>query len=689
MAFELGKTANGAKYVIGQNGNEVYLSHAGIQIKEERFGDQQKFVVYVSNMGEVIFSGILEDLIYQGSSISSDPAEAIDFLVGEGWVNFNSGSGDGTIDPQNYDLADFKNQSSDLFVKKSDLSLKADLVGGKVPASQLPNNVDDVVEGYYEVADGQFYEDPTYTNLITGEAGKIYIDLVTNNLYRWTGTIFANMSGNSSLYVGFLLRITTAPTISGLYRLLELGTYPNLAPAFDENGDAITITATSGVINEAYFDGEKWRKSNIQLPAVATVFNATNNTDPQGGKQISDWLFGQPTVGETYIETDIVNTAEAINIGLSSDAILTIIDTGRTTTQTISNFRFNGTAGLIRLIKYSKSGNNVTLVAYQDVTLNGSVVEVTPNSQMATLGTNEYYAIRMTSVANGLAGRIGFEAGATPTYDCYSNVTNSGYLPDTFTLGALFDNYKVGFNFDVSASTVSVFNDKFDERYDLKSNQKNKVYSKKINILGDSISTSSGGGNANLGVDKQYYGLMKTRDNCSIYVNAVAGASIVTGGQADTIDFTNDTRIASMTTNSPDIILIFGGINDFLQNLPLGTLGDTSKTGSFYGALDYLYKNVLTQNPNVRVFHMTPLHTTYSQGGGLIPEYNRLNYLSEYIDAIYKVARRYGVSIIDTNTLTGITCYNIASYADDLIHVKESGHELIYKAVINELNRML
>ena len=64
-----------------------------------------------------------------------------------------------------------------------DLSLKADLVSGKVPASQLPSYVDDVVEA---------------ANLATlpasGENGKIYVTLETNKIYRWSGSAYVDMT---------------------------------------------------------------------------------------------------------------------------------------------------------------------------------------------------------------------------------------------------------------------------------------------------------------------------------------------------------------------------------------------------------------------------------------------------------------------------------------------------------------
>ena len=59
---------------------------------------------------------------------------------------------------------------------------------GKVPTSQLPSYVDDVVE---------------YANLsgfpTTGVAGKIYVDKQTNKTYRWSGTGYTEISASLAL----------------------------------------------------------------------------------------------------------------------------------------------------------------------------------------------------------------------------------------------------------------------------------------------------------------------------------------------------------------------------------------------------------------------------------------------------------------------------------------------------------
>lgn len=91
---------------------------------------------------------------------------------------------------------------------------KADLVGGKVPATQLPSYVDDVVEGY--LYNGAFYEDAEHTTEIEAEEGKIYVDLSTNETYRWSGTQYVKIGGNISEGVSYT---TTAPTEANPYGL--------------------------------------------------------------------------------------------------------------------------------------------------------------------------------------------------------------------------------------------------------------------------------------------------------------------------------------------------------------------------------------------------------------------------------------------------------------------------------------
>ena len=66
---------------------------------------------------------------------------------------------------------------------------------GKLSADQIPSSLDDVIEGYYH--DEKFYSDEAYTEEITGETGKLYLDIATNAQYRYDGIAYVNINAGS------------------------------------------------------------------------------------------------------------------------------------------------------------------------------------------------------------------------------------------------------------------------------------------------------------------------------------------------------------------------------------------------------------------------------------------------------------------------------------------------------------
>jgi hypothetical protein len=114
---------------------------------------------------------------------------------------------------------------------KIDLSEKgapngvAELDGtGKVPAAQLPSYVDDVEE---------------YANLaafpVSGETGKIYVALNTNKTYRWTGSIYVEISASD---VNSVNGATGAVTVNAIN---ELTGDVTAGPASGSQSQAATI----------------------------------------------------------------------------------------------------------------------------------------------------------------------------------------------------------------------------------------------------------------------------------------------------------------------------------------------------------------------------------------------------------------------------------------------------------------
>lgn len=84
------------------------------------------------------------------------------------------------------------NVTNDAQVKRSEMGTANGVAtldeAGKVPASQLPSYVDDVEEY------GSLSIFPS-----VGEAGKIYVELMTNKTYRWSGTTYVEISASLAL----------------------------------------------------------------------------------------------------------------------------------------------------------------------------------------------------------------------------------------------------------------------------------------------------------------------------------------------------------------------------------------------------------------------------------------------------------------------------------------------------------
>lgn len=94
------------------------------------------------------------------------------------------------------------------------LTAKADLVDGRIPSSQLPSYVDDVIElaivsdaviPAFEYQEGDKYLNPLQKKILTltdGEwvetedpqTGVIYVDMDSNKIYRWSGSTAVEIS---------------------------------------------------------------------------------------------------------------------------------------------------------------------------------------------------------------------------------------------------------------------------------------------------------------------------------------------------------------------------------------------------------------------------------------------------------------------------------------------------------------
>ena len=155
----------------------------------------------------------------------------------------------------------------------------------KVPTGNLPSYVDDTVEGYYKTANGLFYLDSGYTQLITGETGKIYISLDTNKTYRWSGSVYVYITSGA---------VDSVNNKTGVVVLNP--TDVGAAPSVHTHAQYVDNTSNQSV------DGIK---TFIKSPIVPTPTTATQavNKDYVDNKVFTDGV----TVGQLISSVDAVD----------------------------------------------------------------------------------------------------------------------------------------------------------------------------------------------------------------------------------------------------------------------------------------------------------------------------------------------------------------------------------------------
>lgn len=130
---------------------------------------------------------------------------------------------------------------------------------GKVPSSQLPSYVDDVIEGYYY--NGNFYTDSAHTQLITPETGKIYVDLDTNKTYRWGGTTYVEISQSTiHKFVETFTVLASSGTFGGFQKVTHnLGSKDIIVSIYDSSNRLVimdVVAMTDDMIQIEYSNAD-------------------------------------------------------------------------------------------------------------------------------------------------------------------------------------------------------------------------------------------------------------------------------------------------------------------------------------------------------------------------------------------------------------------------------------------------
>lgn len=271
---------------------------------------------------------------------------------------------------------------------------------GKVPASQLPSYVDDVLE--YENLSGF----PT-----TGSAGKIYVDKQTNKTYRWSGSGYTEISASlalgetsSTAYAGDKGKQNAddiATIKNGFAKVLTGETVVGWATNADKLGGVAAdqyAKLTDIPENELVIVTGSWGGSTLTLEANAytTIQHAIDDD-----KIVVLDVTG---IGRCYYDSYSAGTYYFRNVSTSGGYSISV--TASTATATWSNILSSvtdtGTGAIVSKIERSGGSVNVTRRAMQNSDL--------PNSGV-TAGS--YSAVQVNSKGVVTAGGTSIEWGTS------------------------------------------------------------------------------------------------------------------------------------------------------------------------------------------------------------------------------------------------------------------------------------
>ena len=199
----------------------------------------------------------------------------------------------------------------------------------------------------------------------------------------------------------------------------------------------------------------------------------------------------------------------------------------------------------------------------------------------------------------------------------------------------------------------------------------------KINFLGDSITEGAGTSSH----DKMFTMLIE-REYGAICQNYGIGGTRIARQKTPTEekwdrDFIS--RVPEMD-NDADIVVVFGGTNDFGHgDAPIGTMSDRTPY-TFYGALHCLYTALIEKYPGVPIVVLTPLHRITED----IPTGDNkpapVGTLKEYVNIIREVAEYYSLPVLDLFKESGLQPKIPViqqKYVPDGLHPHNAAYEIL------------
>lgn len=216
-----------------------------------------------------------------------------------------------------------------------------------------------------------------------------------------------------------------------------------------------------------------------------------------------------------------------------------------------------------------------------------------------------------------------------------------------------------------------------------------KLKGRKVLILGDSITEGVGASS----YDKSYVPVFEKLSGANVKNYGVSGTRIARQTVKYEIEqFDRDflERVEEMDSDA-DIIVVFGGTNDFGHgDAKIGDFNSRSEY-TFYGAMHCLCEKLLCKYPNSEIIFMTPLHREFEEAELKEGEISDKIPLSGYVSIIKEVAGYYGLPVLDLYNISGIQPkveIIKREYMPDGLHPSDKGARRIAERLYNFLSAL-
>lgn len=232
---------------------------------------------------------------------------------------------------------------------------------------------------------------------------------------------------------------------------------------------------------------------------------------------------------------------------------------------------------------------------------------------------------------------------------------------------------------------------------------------KSVSILGDSISTYDGWSNnaeynstignnlifysetnpykagADFSVENTWWYKVSNNSEFEFCVNnSVSGSRV----NMEATHVTRPQNLHNTTTGqTPDVIIIYIGINDWAASVALGSYDGSGELPTAPATFSEMYANIIKlakeAYPGVEIYCCT-----------LLPEESRKKNgvndagvsIKQYNEVIAKLAVNMGATVIDLYNDSGFTFGNLSKYTIDNLHPNEAGMQLIADTVLDVIS---